>query len=59
MKDYQIYSSNTDNVSIALLIKRAAYNRASIKSFYLRDAELIDKVVAIPLEYEPNNKLSS
>ena len=59
MKDFQIFSTDTDNVSIALLIKRAAYTRESIKSYYLRDAELLDKVVAVPLEYEPQNKLSS
>lgn len=59
MKDYQIFSADTDNVSIALLIKKAAYSRESIKSYYLRDAELLDKVVAVPLEYESMNKLSS
>lgn len=59
MKDFHIFSADTDNVSIALLIKKAAYSRESIKSYYLRDTELLDKVVAVPLEYEPSNKLSS
>lgn len=59
MKDYHIYSSVTDNISIGLLIKKAAFSRENIRTYYLRDPELLDKVVAIPLAYDPNNKVST
>ena len=59
MKDFHIFSSNTDEVDVAILIKRAAYTRASIKTYYVRDTELEPRVIAVPLEYEPGNKLSA
>ena len=59
MKDYHIFSTNTDSIDIALLIKRAAYTRSSIKTYYVRDTELEPRVIALPLEYEPGNKLSA
>ena len=59
MKDFHIFSSNTDEVDIAILIKKAAYSRSSIKTYYVRDSELEPRVIALPLEYEPNNKLSA
>lgn len=59
MKDYHIFSTNTDSIDTALLIKRAAYTRSSIKTYYVRDAELEPRVIALPLEYEPGNKLSA
>ena len=59
MKEYHIFSTNTDSIDVALLIKRAAYTRSSIKTYYVRDTELEPRVIALPLEYEPGNKLSA
>ena len=56
---YYTYSTDTSNISIALLIKEAAFSRDAIKNNYLQDKELIPKIVALPLKYEPKNKVSS
>ena len=56
---YFTYSTDITDISIALLIKEAAFTKEAIKSNYLQDKELIPKVVAIPLRYDPKNKVTS
>ena len=56
---YFTYSTDITDISIALLIKEAAFTKEAIKSNYLQDKELIPKIVAIPLRYDPKNKVTS
>ena len=57
--NYYVFTTDTSDISIALLIKEAAFTREAIKSNYLQDTELIPKIVALPLKYEAKNKVSS
>ena len=57
--NYYVFTTDTSDISIALLIKEAAFTREAIKTNYLQDIELIPKIVALPLKYEAKNKVSS